>query len=122
MTIQPGRATQSSVMYEKRRSRAVSSLQPTRPAVAAVISPPTSTMAPSTCTKSARSTSWGRMAASISGTRLEDHVEEQEQEEAERREVQQHPGRCTKTRGDLFVGRAALGELLHAGVVRAGPC
>src|SRR3954465_6402316 len=116
--MKPGSATLSSVRYEKRSSRAVASRQPATAAVALVIRPPTRTIAPSTCTKTARSTESGRRAASISGTRLEDHVEEDEQEDRDRREVEEHPGRRAEPRDDLLVGRfSGLRELLHRGVV-----
>ena len=53
MTIQAGSATVSSVRYEKRRSATDSSRQPMIAALAAVTKPPTSTIAPRTCTTTA---------------------------------------------------------------------
>src|SRR4029450_6569387 len=122
MTMKLGSTTISSVMYEKRSSRGVASRQPTSAAVALVIRPPTSTIAPKTCTKTARSMSLGRIAASISGTRLEEHVGEDEHEDDGRREGKGQPGRRLQPSADLVVGAlAALRELLDVGVVGAAP-
>src|SRR4051794_28320180 len=76
---------------------APSSFHPMIAAVAAVTRPPTRIIAPRTCTKSAMLMLSGR----ISGSRLVDHVENDQDEQGDRREVQQRPR-----------GRARAGEPL----------
>src|SRR4051794_18775573 len=76
MTIHPGKATNSKTREARRERTARCSLQPARARPEAAISPPTSTSAPATCTSRGKLMLSGRMAANISGSRLEDHVEQ----------------------------------------------
>src|SRR3954463_8557956 len=94
---------------------APSSFHPMIAAVAAVTRPPTRIIAPMTCTKSAMLMLSGR----ISGSRLVDHVEDDQDEQGDRREVQQ------RTRGRAQAGEPPAlvppprppRELLHLHVV-----
>src|SRR4051794_41970259 len=94
---------------------APSSFHPMIAAVAAVTRPPTRIIAPMTCTKSAMLMLSGR----ISGSRLVDHVEDDQDEQGDRREVQQRTrGRAQAGEHPGLVSTARLlRELLHLHVV-----
>src|SRR3954471_8166027 len=96
---------------------APSSFHPMMAAVAAVTRPPTRIIAPMTCTKSAML----MLSERISGSRLVDHVEDDQDEQGDRREVQQWTRGRAKAGEHLgLVGAPGLlPELLHPHVVGA---
>src|SRR3954462_14046183 len=96
---------------------APSSFHPMMAAVAAVTRPPTRTIAPMTCTKSAML----MLSDRISGSRLVDHVEDDQDEQRDRREVQHRSGGRAQAGEHLGLVASArlLGELLDVHVVRA---
>jgi len=62
----------------------------------------------------------GRIAPSTSGSRLEEHVEDDQEEHADGGEVPEPAGRRVDAGEHLGLGAALLGELLRVRVVRAG--
>src|SRR5687767_4369008 len=78
-----GSVPRSSVSRPKRDKAAASPgsarRQPRTSAIATAKSVPTRSMAPSTCSRSGKLTSSGRIAASTSGPRLEDHQDEDDE-------------------------------------------
>ena len=82
-----GRTSASRVQNANRVYAAVSRLQPRTSAVTAVTSPPTSTIAPNTWSRSGKFQPSGRIAASTSRARLVDHDDEDQKDGDRGREV-----------------------------------